>query len=78
MITIFSKSLGPKVWVGDRSQEVIKFFYPFLYHKIIGASLLKFGPFGADSSHGAGKLAEFFKGNSRKKVSPHLLWHPHQ
>ena len=33
----------------------------FLYHKNSGASLLKFGPFGAGSL-GAGILAEFLRG----------------
>ena len=49
--------------VRDRSQEVINIFEPFLYHKNSGASLLKFGPFGA-GSHGAGKLTEFLRGST--------------
>ena len=46
----------------DRSLEVIRFFGEiFLFYKNSGASLLKFGPFGAGSL-GAGKLAEFLRG----------------
>ena len=44
------------------SLEVIRFFREiFLYHKNSGASLLKFGPFGAGSL-GADILAESLRG----------------
>ena len=62
-LQFFSKSLGPSEWVGIGLKMSWKNFEPFLYHKNSGASLLKFGPFGA-GSHGAGKLTEFLRGST--------------